>query len=119
MPGSAKFKVLFFFDNSTISVVEVKITDNLAGNDPGKIYHWLFIDKTTASLHRLNFISMNTSENRQQRSFRQGILHFDDRNADFTVGNQTDSINLVTRDSGDISAVIAREIGEYISRVSG
>lgn len=72
------FKVLFCFENETRLIVEIKRTD-IQSEDKSLIYKWIFIqnEKQNENEDRisvLTFQSMESSGERQIRTFAEGIL---------------------------------------------
>ncbi|ALD20532.1 hypothetical protein [Hymenobacter sp. DG25A] len=75
---------LFFLENDTTSIVEIKRTDLPGEQNPDKVYHWLFFEKQSHLLHKLEFVSMNAQPDFQERTFQQGQLRFTAEAGTFT-----------------------------------
>lgn len=72
------FKVLFCFENESRLIIEIKRTD-IQSEDKSLIYKWIFIqnEKQNENEDRisvLTFQSMESSGERQIRTFAEGIL---------------------------------------------
>lgn len=74
---SSVYQILFLLENEEALICEVKRTD-LVDAPKDKKYHWVFYDKTDRSVKKLSFVSMNSSDDLQERSFKQGELKFND-----------------------------------------
>jgi hypothetical protein len=75
---------LFFLENDSISIVEIKRTDLPGEQNPDKVYHWLLFDKDTQQLQKLAFVSMNSQPTLQERTFQQGQLQFTTETGTYT-----------------------------------
>lgn len=68
--------VLFSFESSDISLLEIKRLDLPAGASLGDIYKWLVIFKKQGTLLELEFTGMAKKDGDEGRSFSQGKLWF-------------------------------------------
>ncbi|TGE14085.1 hypothetical protein [Hymenobacter elongatus] len=78
------YRTLFFLDNATTSIVEIKRLDLPTEQDPGLLYHWLLFDKATQNIIKLEFLSMNSLPQVEEREFAQGSLRFDPQTGAYT-----------------------------------
>jgi len=74
---SSTYKILFFLENEQFIIAEVKRTD-LSDLPKDQKYHWVIFDKANYFIEKLSFVSMNSSENLQERTFKQGELKFNE-----------------------------------------
>ncbi len=72
----AHFKVLYYLDSKHFSLIEIKRTDLDGEKDKSKLYYWLIYLKSSNQLQKLDFVSMKSSGNDEERIFKQGKLHF-------------------------------------------
>jgi hypothetical protein len=68
------FKILYYLENGTLSIVEIKRTDLSEDADLGDVYKWLQVDKFSFQVSQLAFRSMDSSDNVEERFFDQGYL---------------------------------------------
>jgi hypothetical protein len=78
------YRTLFFLDNATTSIVEIKRLDLPADQAPDVLYHWLLFDKAARTITGLGFRSMNSLPQAEEREFDQGSLRFDQHSGSFT-----------------------------------
>lgn len=77
------FKMLFWFENDTKIVTEIKRTD-IQSADKSVIYKWIFIqNENEDGISVLTFQSMESSGERQIRTFAEGILTWNTHEAVF------------------------------------
>ena len=83
------FKVLFWFENDTKIITEIKRTD-IQSADKSVIYKWIFIqnekqneNENEDGISVLTFQSMESSGERQIRTFAEGILTWNTHEAVF------------------------------------
>ncbi len=74
---SSTYKILFFLENEQFILAEVKRTD-LPDLPKDQKFHWVIFDKVSCFTEKLSFVSMNSSENFQERTFKQGKLKFNE-----------------------------------------
>lgn len=77
------FIYLYYLENPSISIFEIKRTDLPEDADISIIFHWLMFDKQTLSISKLEFISMDRTENVEERFFAQGYLKFNAQEGTF------------------------------------
>lgn len=85
---SPVFKCLYYLQNGTHSILEIKRTDLSADADISDVYKWLWINKETLAISQLWFRSTDSSDDVEERFFDQGYLKF---NA--TVGTFIEKFN--------------------------
>ena len=70
------YEVLFLFSAPQGYLAEIKRLDLLADTPKATVYQWLWIQEATVTT--LQFVDMADGM-RQQRTFKEGLLWFDDR----------------------------------------
>ena len=70
------YKILFFLENESIVIAEIKRTDLPDTATPDMKFHWVKYVKKSALVEILVFRAMNTTEELQERCFKQGTLKF-------------------------------------------
>ncbi|MCB2407949.1 hypothetical protein [Hymenobacter lucidus] len=78
------YRTLFFLDNATTSIIEVKRLDLPDEQSPDVLYHWLLFDKAARTITKLEFLSMNSLPQAEEREFEQGSLRFDQHSGAYT-----------------------------------
>jgi hypothetical protein len=91
MPEPLDLKFLYHFSCTSNDILEIKVNGLKEGTPIGKIYHWLYYDRTTQTFLKLGFKSMDTQEGRQHRAFEQGELWFDASQANLKLETNTTS----------------------------
>ena len=77
------FTYLYYLENPSISIFEIKRTDLPEDADISIIFQWLMVDKQSLSVSKLEFISMDRTENVEERFFAQGYLKFNAQEGTF------------------------------------
>ena len=80
---SPKYKILYFFQNSDTTILEIQRLGLPENADAEATYHWLYFDKITGSLIKLWFRSMDSSTEIEERYFEQGYLKFNKTEATY------------------------------------
>ncbi|WP_448104350.1 hypothetical protein [Pedobacter panaciterrae] len=73
------FTCLYYLENDSDCLLEVKRNDLPANADIADIFRWLYINKQTFEISPLVFRSMDSSGEVQERFFDQGYLKFNDQ----------------------------------------
>jgi hypothetical protein len=108
---NSTYKILFLLENKEIIIAEVKRTD-LVDAPKDQKYHWIFYDKAGASVEKLSFVLMNTSENFQERTFRQGELKFN--NSEGVFEGDGKRFVLQNRTGNSLPEEVFRRICQYL-----
>ncbi|WP_321518974.1 hypothetical protein [uncultured Bacteroides sp.] len=108
---NSAYKILFLLENKEIIIVEVKRTD-LADAPKDQKYHWIFYDKAGGSVEKLSFVSMNSSENFQERAFIQGKLKFN--NSEGVFEGDGKQFVLQNRTGNSLQDTVFRHICQYL-----
>ena len=77
------FECLFFLENAYLQIIEIKRTDLPEAADISARFKWLRIEKETMQVSQLNFASMDSSEEIEERYFNEGYLKFNDSTGTF------------------------------------
>jgi len=111
---SSVYQILFLLENEEALICEVKRTD-LVDAPKDKKYHWVFYDKTDGSVQKLSFVSMNSSDDIQERSFKQGELKF---NASEGVFEGEDNRFVLQNHTGNsLSKIVLEKICCYLDQL--
>jgi len=106
-------KVLYFLDSEQIMLTEVKRTDLPDETDKSKVYFWLLLKKPPEHIEKLDFVSMSSEADGEERIFRQGKLHFTPTSGIFeTVNGKYLLKNLPT---GQLPKDAKEKIEDYLS----
>ncbi len=81
------FKTLYFLDGDETALVEVRRSDLPGEADKSKLYFWFLLRKKTGQISRLEFISMRSDNEKEERIFSQGKLSFDKLLGEFEDAN--------------------------------
>jgi hypothetical protein len=108
---NSAYKILFLLENKEIIIVEVKRTD-LVDAPKDQKYHWIFYDKASGSVEKLSFVSMNSPENFQERTFMQGELKFS--NSEGVFEGDGKRLVLQNRTGDSLPEIVFRHICQYI-----
>jgi len=77
-------ETLFAFENNKITIAEFKRTDLNDSSPPEDRFFWLKHDKVNDEVIRLIFVSMNSSEGKEERIFSKEKMVFDSCKAIFS-----------------------------------
>ncbi|WP_426324757.1 hypothetical protein [Pedobacter sp. R-06] len=106
---SSKYKILYFFQNSDTTILEIQRLGLPDNADAEATYHWLYFDKVTGSLIKLWFRSMDSSTEIEERYFEQGYLKFNKTEATYIEkhnSSQQKLNNMGNRAIGDEISVL-------------
>jgi hypothetical protein len=70
------FECLYFLDTRQLCIIEVKLTNLPANAEKKDQYQWLLINKTGLDVKELQFKSMDSSHEIEERFFDLGYLKF-------------------------------------------
>lgn len=105
---------LFFLENDSICIIEIKRTDLPGEQNPDKVYHWLLFDKKSQQLEKLAFVSMNSQPNVQERTFQQGQLRFTAEAGTFTEQQTGQQQELKLGRPAELPEDLTRAIDAYL-----
>jgi len=77
------FECLYYLENNDLYIIEIKRTD-LSNDAPiADRFKWLKINKETLEITQLNFASMDSAGEIEERYFAEGYLKFDHKTGTF------------------------------------
>ena len=82
---NSRYEILFFLENDSIAIFEVKRLDLVESADPAQHHQWFLVEKKQQSLSPLTFVAMTNEGKHHERVFEQGILQFDDLQGSFEI----------------------------------
>lgn len=85
MEPSQRFRILYYLDNESASIVEIKRLDIDPDSPVYKLYYWLFWNKDNNAPEQLRFVSMTSLADSEKRVFEQGVLSFNEHDGLFTT----------------------------------
>jgi (E)-4-hydroxy-3-methylbut-2-enyl-diphosphate synthase len=80
-----RYEILFFLENDSIALLEVKRLDLDETADTSQRYQWFLVEKKLQSLSPLTFVAMTNDDKRHERVFEQGTLQFDELQGTFEI----------------------------------
>ncbi len=108
----AHFKVLYYLDSNHFSLIEIKRTDMDGEKDKSKLFYWLIYFKPSNQLQKLDFVSMKSSGNDEERIFKQGKLHFNTDIGYYESDKQSDRLRYIP--ASDLPKPIAEAIASFL-----
>ncbi|UOQ50850.1 hypothetical protein [Hymenobacter cellulosivorans] len=111
---SVPYRTLFFLDNATTSIVEIKRLDLPDEADRSEIYAWLFFDKAARTLTKLEFLSMNSLPQAEEREFEQGSLRFDQHTGIYTSATTRATQQLAASRHAELPQSLATAVSSYL-----
>ncbi|KQC00748.1 hypothetical protein [Pedobacter sp. Hv1] len=109
-----KFDCLYFLDNTTVFIIEIKRTDLAEGADISAVYNWMKIDKATLEVTSLSFRSMDSSAQVEERFFEEGYLKFNEDEGTFIEKFNSGQHQLTNRKNVVLSEAIKSSIENYL-----
>lgn len=108
---NARYTVNFHFEDDSVSVLEIK-RNLIVETDKSKLYKWLVFDKKNGSLSPLTFVSMDTKDGKEYRTFKEAKLEFDNRAAIFRENDKEFRLKVIKEKK--LPAEINEMIGDYL-----
>ena len=105
-------KYILAFENNSEVVLETKLLDMPKDSPPEKVYFWLRINKVTHQCEKLDFVSMQKGDVKQERIFNQGILTFDSLIALFSSSSHLVALKPIDIDT--ISPNIKKIVSDFL-----
>lgn len=109
-----KFDCLYFLDNTSIFIVEIKRTDLAEDADISAIYNWMKIEQSTLEVTALSFRSMDSSAQVEERFFEEGYLKFNENEGTFIEKFNSGQHQLINRKNTILSESIKNSIENYL-----
>jgi hypothetical protein len=78
-----EFNCLYYLENDTICILEIKRTDLPENADIAERFRWLQLKIASLKVESLEFRSMDRSDNVEERFFEQGYLKFNPETGTF------------------------------------
>lgn len=100
-------EILYFFENDTHIISEVKRLNVSSEESLDKRFFWLKFEKNSNRLSRLHFVSMSKNKEDEKRDFKEGKLHFNHKEA--TFNSDSEKLSLIAKDvsfSGEFKIAI-------------
>ncbi len=110
------FECLFFLENTSMYIIEVKRTDLPADAEPSHKFKWLRIAKTDLETETLIFQSMDSAGDLEERFFEQGYLKFNEIEGTFIEKYNSGQHPLHHRKNWKISTELSNHISDYLQR---
>ncbi|GAB3296092.1 hypothetical protein [Hymenobacter tenuis] len=106
------YNTLFLLEADAFSLLEIKALD-VQSDDPAEVYFWFRFDKSSHTLEKLEFVSMNKDGAEQQREFRQGKLQFNQSSGVYAPAGASESVALQPKDGTELPAELDDAIQRY------
>ncbi|TGE29253.1 hypothetical protein [Hymenobacter metallicola] len=111
------YRTLFFLDNASTSIVEIKRLDLPDEQAPDVLYHWLLFDKASRRVTKLEFLSMNSLPQAEEREFEQGSLRFDQHTGVYTSATTGQAQQLAASRHTELPEALATAVEGYLQRL--
>lgn len=105
-------KVLFYFTNDNVDLVEVKRED-LETDDKSKLFFWLLINND--KIERLTFQGMSRTDREERRFFDVGVLRFNQQVAYLTPHDNSYTQVFRLAQSNELSEDSLEQINDFIN----
>lgn len=105
------YEVLFLFSAPQGYLAEIKRLDLPAGTTKGAVYQWLWIHESAVTA--LQFVDMADGP-RQQRTFKEGLLWFDDRQGELRFASGR-TVQLATEVDKTLPPPVMRLVNLHLS----
>lgn len=110
-----RFDCLYFLENFSMIIIEIKRTDLSEDAEIGEKFKWLKFDKETNEISELNFSSMDSSEEIEERYFEQGYLKFNNTTGTFIEKYNSAQHPLDRRIEFRMSTLLHNSILDFLS----
>jgi hypothetical protein len=108
------FQCLYFLENFHLQIIEVKRTDLPENTEASERFKWLRIEKETMAISLLNFASMDSSGEIEERYFQEGYLKFNNTTGTFIEKYNSAQHPLDRRTDFKIPTVLENIITEFL-----
>ena len=109
------FKTLYYLENGTLSILEIKRTDLAPDADISEVYKWLQIDKFSFEVSPLSFRSMDSSDHVEERFFDQGYLKFNSEQGTFIEKFNSGQHNLKNHASTELPSAVQNAVEAFLN----
>lgn len=108
------FNCLYYLENTEHCILEIKRKDLPQDSELAEIYLWLIFDKKSSQIQRLNFRSMDSLGDVQERFFDQGYLKFNNEKGTFIEKFNSGQHQLVNKSNEPLPAFINKVLANYL-----
>jgi hypothetical protein len=108
------FECLFFLENSSLQIIEIKRNDLTEDAEASEKFKWLRIDKETLQIIPLNFASMDSSGEIEERYFNEGYLKFNNTTGTYIEKYNSAQHPLDRRMDFKISSALENTITDFL-----
>jgi hypothetical protein len=112
------FNCLYYLEDGTTCIVEIKRNDLAADADISEVFRWLMIDLQSSEVTGLDFRSMDRSDNVEERFFDQGYLKFNPEQGTFIEKFNSAQHQLVNKTKIALPENISTTIADYLVKIS-
>ncbi|MEJ7559595.1 MAG: hypothetical protein WKF66_14900 [Pedobacter sp.] len=109
------FKTLYYLENGTLSIVEIKRTDLSEDADRTDVYKWLQVDKYSFEVSPLSFRSMDSSDHVEERFFDQGYLKINQDQGTFIEKFNSALHNLKNHTSKELPSEVQGAVEAFLN----
>ncbi|KQB98612.1 hypothetical protein [Pedobacter sp. Hv1] len=109
-----QFDCIFFLENVYLQIIEVKRNDLASDADISEKFKWLRIEKETLQITPLNFASMDSSGDIEERYFLEGYLKFNSSTGTFIEKYNSAQHHLDRRIDFKIQTALANRITDFL-----
>lgn len=109
------FECLYFLENFSMQIIEIMRTDLPEDAEVNKKFKWLKFDKESYQISQLDFSSMDSSGEIEERYFEQGYLKFNSTTGTFIEKFNSAQHPLDRRMEFRISTVLQNAIIAFIN----
>ncbi|WP_372855010.1 hypothetical protein [Pedobacter sp.] len=108
------FTCLYFLENQTHAVIEIKRYDLDEKADIADVYLWLILEKQSGNVQKLVFRSMDSSGEIQERYFDQGYLKFNSKTGTYIEKFNSGQHQLNNKTGQSFSTEITEALTNYL-----
>ncbi|MFP5081333.1 hypothetical protein [Pedobacter sp. JCM 36344] len=109
------FKTLYYLENGSLSILEIKRTDLSEDADISDVYKWLQVDKFSFQVSLLSFRSMDSSDNVEERFFDQGYLKINKDEGTFIEKFNSGLHNLKNQSNREIPSEVQVAVEAFLN----
>ncbi|UOQ70076.1 hypothetical protein [Hymenobacter cellulosilyticus] len=81
------------------------------------LYHWLLFDKAARTITKLEFLSMNSLPQAEEREFEQGSLRFDQHTGVYTSATTRGTQQLAASRHSELPQALAAAVDTYLQEL--
>lgn len=108
------FECLYLLENSYMQIIEVKSMAIQKNADPSQRFKWLRVEKESLEISKLDFASMDSSGEIEERYFDQGYLKFNTTTGTFIEKYNSAQHPLDRRIDFRIPTALENAISEFL-----